>query len=141
MNGIYYRTIQRNEQTGETYFYISPLEPVGFAEDGLVKCYGIIGFYAYKMPIKLKGEYKDGIFLVDSESLPDDDRNDMEIVLNYVAQDDLTENQKNKILDFGNLFELADKNNAVDFFNNIKVDEKIAHRIIKKLQFLLYIII
>ena len=136
MNGIYYRTIQRNEQTGETYFYISPLEPVSFAEDGLVKCYGIIGFYAYKMPIKLKGEYKDGIFLVDSESLPDDDRNDMEIVLNYVAQDDLTENQKNKILDFGNLFELADKNNAVDFFNNIKVDEKIAHRIIKKLQFL-----
>ena len=73
---------------------------------------------------------------MDSESLPDDDRNDMEIVLNYVAQDDLTENLKNKILDFGNLFELADKNNAVDFFNNIKVDEKIAHRIIKKLQFL-----
>lgn len=136
MNGIYYKTIQRNEQTGETYFYISPLEPVSFAEDGLVKCYGKIGFYAYKMPIKLKGEYKDGIFLVDSESLPDDGRNDMEIVLNYVAQDDLTENQKNKILDFGNLFELADKNNAVDFFNNIKVDEKIAHRIIKKLQFL-----
>ena len=136
MNGIYYKTIQRNEQTGETYFYISPLEPVSFAEDGLVKCYGKIGFYAYKMPIKLKGEYKDGIFLVDSESLPDDDRNDMEIVLNYVAQDDLTENQKNKILDFGNLFELADKNNAVDFFNNIKVDEKISHRIIKKLQFL-----
>ena len=96
MNGIYYKTIQRNEQTGETYFYISPLEPVSFAEDGLVKCYGKIGFYAYKMPIKLKGEYKDGIFLVDSESLPDDDRNDMEIVLNYVAQDDLTENQKNK---------------------------------------------
>lgn len=98
MNGIYYRTIQRNEQTGETYFYISPLEPVSFAEDGLVKCYGIIGFYAYKMPIKLKGEYKDGIFLVDSESLPDDGRNDMEIVLNYVAQDDLTENQKIKYL-------------------------------------------
>ena len=78
MNGIYYKTIQRNEQTGETYFYISPLEPVSFAEDGLVKCYGKIGFYAYKMPIKLKGEYKDGIFLVDSESLPDDGRNDME---------------------------------------------------------------
>lgn len=57
MIGNYYKTIHRDENTGETEFLFSPEEKCSFAHKGLVKCKGIIGFYEEKMPLIINGRY------------------------------------------------------------------------------------
>lgn len=137
MRGIYYQTLSRDEATGVTEFYVSPTEEVPFVCDGLVRCKGQIGIYAYRMPVYLTGTYQDGVFQVTSDQVPDETEHDMRMLLEYLADGELTEAQKNRILDAGNLFETAKQKNAVDVLVALQIKQNTAKRIIKNIRFLL----
>ena len=87
MIGNYYKTIHRDENTGETEFLFSPEEKCCFAHKGLVKCKGIIGFYEEKMPLIINGRYDGEYFWVTEEYLPCTTEEDAEKLLKYFKPD------------------------------------------------------
>lgn len=131
MRGTYYQTIWRNGKTGETKFYFAPREPCDFAVDGLIVCVGNIGLYAYKMPLQLTGEYKNGVFRVETEKIPDESKEDSKTLLRYLSPE-LTPSQVNSIAQ-ENIFLHCEQTNALDHFTEAGIDRKTAKRLLNKL--------
>lgn len=141
MLGIYYKTLSRNCSTGETVFLITPKEVCSYAENGLLKCKGIIGIYSKDIPIEINGSYdeKQQVYIVTSDSVPTYTEENTFAILEYITSD-LTENQKEEIakISENNLFAFIDKSNAMDelvkiFCKNPK-SKRIAKQIIIKVR-------
>lgn len=84
MYGLYQQTISRKGTF--TIFTVQPLEYCEHAEDGIITCHGIVGYYDYKMPIALSGAFDDtGIFHVEEDRIPAGTEDEDRILLTYVA--------------------------------------------------------
>lgn len=66
MQGTYYKTLHRDELTGETDFLFSPLSYCPEAKDGLVTCRGCIAVYYYRLPLDLNGHFEGDVFITAS---------------------------------------------------------------------------
>lgn len=95
MYGTYYKTLSRNEYTGETKFLFAPTEPCEEAIDGMVTCVGRIGIYVYRMPLKIDGYFKEHIFYIEKEYLPSEREEDVIRILELFTNELTESNQKN----------------------------------------------
>ena len=68
MLGNYWKTISRNEQTGETVFYLKPELTSDYAdkEGGCIECHGRTDLYEKGAALDVEGEFKDGCLHVGS---------------------------------------------------------------------------
>lgn len=137
MFGIYYKTISRNYESGETVFLITPKEACPYAVDGLVRCRGKIGIYTKGIPLELNGTYSDGekTFIVTEETLTVHTKESTMDVIEYVAGN-LTDAQKEKLCELsGNdLFSFIEKPGIADILlNNVFKGSKKAGRLAKSL--------
>lgn len=96
MFGLYYKTIYRNQLTGETRFYIVPKVQCEHLNNGLLMCEGKIGIYLPNTPIEVIGEFKGNVYEVESDFIPYNTKENTISLLEY-ATDELTEKQKEKI--------------------------------------------
>lgn len=131
MKGLYYKTLSRNERTGETQFLFSPTEACPESRDGLILCVGNIGFYAYKIPLELEGSFHQGVFYVKNDTIPFDAEDGAEAILNY-ASDALTETQKQKIRAMGNLLDFIKQTGSVKAMEAMGIDKSSARALRKR---------
>lgn len=117
MLGIYYKTISRNWESGETIFLVTPREACTYAVDGLLKCCGRVGVYTKGIPLELEGTFdaNRGMYFVTSDTLTIKTEESTVELLDYITSD-LTEKQKEKICSVsGNdLFSFAEEKKAAD---------------------------
>lgn len=97
MIGKYYKTIERDEASGETIFELSLLEHCSYAEHGILKCKGKIDIFAFGLPLEINGEFQSPYFIVKSYTLFSKTIKGIESMLDYLYAD-LTETQKNEII-------------------------------------------
>ena len=96
MQGIYYKTIFRNQMTGETDFEIIPNETCEGLNNGVLSCHGIIGIYQENTPIEINGYLKDGIYETEKCFIPYKTKENVIHILQHVSKE-LTDNQIEKI--------------------------------------------
>lgn len=65
IEGLYYSAEKRNQKTGETLFFISPLQTCEHAVNGLLKCRGIIPVCEKGIPVVVKGYRKNDVFVTE----------------------------------------------------------------------------
>lgn len=65
IEGLYYSAEKRNQKTGETVFFISPLQSCEYAVNGLLRCRGAIPVCEKGMPVIVKGYEKEGLFITE----------------------------------------------------------------------------
>lgn len=95
MQGIYYKTLSRNEYSGETWFMFQPDTPCEQCIDGLVRCKGIIKPHTYKIPLTLIGHFDNDVFVVEEEKLSLTNKNTM---VNFILSvNNITSAQAQKI--------------------------------------------
>ena len=135
MIGNYYRTISRDEATGDTLFLFSPTEPCPYVKDGLLSCRGNIRIYSQGIPLEITGDYQNSYFHVTDCKIAVDTREGSRKVLEYVA--DLTEPQIQRLLDAcnGQVFELIGKPELLmEVLKRSKQKEKIVATILNRLK-------
>lgn len=114
MLGHYYRTLERDEATGDTRFLFAPTEPCPEARDGLLQCRGRIGIYAKGIPLCITGAWDGGSYAVTDARLSTDTREGSRQILDFVT--DLTETQMGQVLDAcnGQAFALLEQPEILD---------------------------
>lgn len=133
MNGIYLRTIKRDEKDGMTFFVISPTERCPQAKDGQLFCTGMIGFYHKQMPIHLEGHFgANDVFFVEKDELRKEPEADL-ILARYVDST-LSDAQLNKLLKLNGIFHVLEERNHYQVFYEILQDKKRTNAFIKKLK-------
>ena len=136
MLGLYYKTIFRNQETGETEFLITPTEVCEYATDGLLKCFGKIGLYLKNIPICVEGDFDGKRFVVTKDSIPYNTEENVIKILEFVTSD-LTETQKKNIAKTckNNIFDFVMQENAMstllDILDKSTKKEKLARKILK----------
>lgn len=139
MVGLYYKTIYRNQETGETEFLITPTEHCDYAVDGLLKCHGKIGLYLKNIPIAVEGDFDGKKFIVTKDTIPSNTEENVIKILEFITPD-LTEIQKQKIAEKANnnLFDFVMKNDAMntllDILSKSKTKEKLARKILRDIR-------
>lgn len=98
MQGIYYKTLFRNQKTGEAEFDIIPSEKDDNIEldDGILHCKGIIGIYSENTPIEVNGEYDGKFYKVSQCFIPYKTKENVKHILEHVTKE-LTDSQIEKI--------------------------------------------
>lgn len=138
---VYYKTVFRNNNTGETVFYVTPKETCTYATDGLLKCSGTISIYTRNVPIEIDGFFdsRRQLYIVTSDTISVKNEKHTITLLDYITSD-ITENQKKKIakLADNDLFSFIDKKDAATelmkvFQSNTKAS-RIAKLIINKVR-------
>lgn len=134
LTGIYEKTESRNEKTGYCIFQVSPSVFYPHAENGILHCEGMIGFYVKGTPISLTGEWKSGFFHVVKDSIPHSRKEDVVQILEYLTGE-LTLAQEEKIAEAAkpDLFAFVQSSNAKKIIENITQKEKLAQYLIKKI--------
>lgn len=97
MIGKYYKTIERDMSTGETVFELALLENCEYAHNGILTCKGIIGVYAYGMPLEVKGEFHTPYFHVTGYCIVSQTERGIRSMLEYLYED-FTEAQTEAII-------------------------------------------
>ena len=89
MRAAFYKAIWRNEESGEAEFLVQPAEACEYARDGLVRCRGNTGLYAYGMPLIIDGKYDTGqrVFVVKPQGVSIDQGETGEKILYYACPD------------------------------------------------------
>ena len=139
MLGTYYKTIERNEYTGETSFLFVPSESTDHMKNGLISCVGKIGVYAYKMPLQLEGRFAEDIFYVDKEYLPSGNKKQTVKFLEYLAPDLSTSKMESIANECqGDIFAFVKEKNCEErllkILNTCKQKEVLAKSIIRKVK-------
>lgn len=137
MFGNYYKTIKRDEGTGETTFLLSPTEHCPYAKDGLLLCCGRIGIYVSGIPLYVSGEYKNGTYQVTECMIPNNTKEGSRRVLNSIA--DLTDKQIEKIIEAcdGDVFQIFDHLDVLDHVYKTNGNKKrLIRTITSKLKYL-----
>lgn len=84
MYGLYQQTIARKDKA--TIFTVQPLEYCEHSKNGLITCQGTIGYYDYKMPIFLSGDFdENGILQVQENRFPIGTEDEDRMLLSYIA--------------------------------------------------------
>ena len=141
MNVVYYKTIFRNQKTGEADFYVVPKEQCSDAINGLLLCHGTIGIYMPKTPLEIQGLFYNGKFFVDECIIPYKTRENTIKLLEYVIGD-LSDTQISALADVigDDIFEFTNKVNCKDLLveamSRLKNKSKYAKTIINKINFL-----
>lgn len=114
MLGHYYRTLERDEATGDTDFLFAPTEPCPEARDGLLRCRGKIGIYARGVPLQVTGAWDGTAYGVTDARLSTDTREGSRQILDFLT--DLTKTQMEQVLDAcrGQVFSLLDEPGVLD---------------------------
>lgn len=131
---VYYKTVFRNNNTGETVFYVTPKETCTYAIDGLLKCSGTISIYTRNVPIEIDGFFDSGrqLYIVTSDTISVKNEKHTVALLDYITSD-ITENQKKKIakLADNDLFSFIDKKDAATELMKVFQSDTKASRIAK----------
>lgn len=131
---IYYKTVSRNWETGETTFLVTPKEVCQYTENGLLKCFGKIGIYTKGIPVEITGNYDSNkkLYIVSSDTLTIKTEENTFSILEYITGD-LTEIQKNKIATLCNndLFSFVLRKDAVELLADVFKGSKKAARVAK----------
>lgn len=98
--GKYYRTRIRDQATARTEFDLSYMrgDCRECCKDGLLRCNGHISVIGSGIPVKLTGEYKNGIFWVESYSFLNKEEYSAREMLRFLTDDELTEHQEMQIV-------------------------------------------
>lgn len=136
MIGKYYRTIERDEATGDTLFELSLLEFSPYAVNGLLKCKGKIEVLAFGIPIDIEGEFHFPYFVVKDYTLFSKTSQNAEIMLDYLYED-LSESQKKIIMGHINndILQLVENPSILDdALKRSKNKDQIKKEILQKLK-------
>ena len=102
LTGKYYRTIDRDEGTGDTVFEFTLLEMpewiIPLNQNGIVVCRGKIGIMASGIPLCLDGNVEAHIFDFNNYMFTDKTEVSAKAMLQYISDNELTDAQENKIL-------------------------------------------
>lgn len=114
MLGHYYRTLERDEATGDTRFLFEPAEPCPYVRDGMLLCRGRIGIYAKGIPLRIAGAWTGSEYALTDAGLSTDTREGSRQILDFVT--DVTENQMEQLLDAcgGQVFGLLEQPEMLD---------------------------
>ena len=99
--GVYLKTLQRDELTGETTFIFCPDEYYKNAQNGIIKCIGRIELYQKNAPIFIEGQYEEEVFKVKNSGYPNDSKKSCIQLLEYISND-FTEKEKETIAEICN---------------------------------------
>lgn len=134
MVGTYYKTIFRNQETGETKFYIVPSEPCPYVKNGLLLCYGKIGIYLKNTPICIEGSYESGVYVVNKDYIPVETKENVISILEYIS-DEFTEVQKEEIASVseGNIFAFVERPDCECILRNILKRSKKCEILIRRI--------
>ncbi len=72
IRGGFYKILKQDVETGVVRFTISPYFVYKETRDGLILCEGRLAMYQKDTPLLLKGEFKDGVFQVDTATCKDE---------------------------------------------------------------------
>lgn len=143
ITGKYYRTIYRDEATGETAFYFTVVDQVpeikSELENGLLKCRGKITILTSGIPLQLEGEVHDHHFKLESYSFLDRSPIMFSMMLEYLTGNELTEAQERKLSELSNNDILCIKKHPefVDkALSKSKTKDKLKNQILNKLNVL-----
>lgn len=120
MEGLYYKTVMRNQLTGYTRFYIVPNTKCEHLKNGLLLCEGQIGLYEQNTPIYITGSFQGDLYKVDNDYIPVDTEVSTINLLEYVTNE-LTECQMKKIASLCNndLFYFVEKKECFEKIKEI----------------------
>lgn len=95
----YYKTINRNERTGQTTFTASPLDYFEKAEDGIITCIGIVPIFNQGTPLEIDGKFQNDKYIISDCQILNHSRDNERLLIEYICND-LTNRQIEKIIDF-----------------------------------------
>ena len=97
----YYKTINRNEKTGQTTFTASSLDYCEKAEDGIITCVGVIPIFNQGTPLEIDGKFQKERYIITDCQILNHSRDNERLLIEYICND-LTDRQIEKIIDFCN---------------------------------------
>lgn len=128
LQGTYYKTLWRNEFSGDTQFLFCPASYCAEAKDGLVLCRGKIAVYHYRLPLAMDGHFEGSVFLVSSARA---DPAQTERMLEYLFEGSpLTDAEKRKALGCGDLLAFSREHGEAGWYG-ILGDKQKAHAAVR----------
>lgn len=137
MQGVYYKTVFRNQKTGEAEFDIIPDSVCENLDNGVLHCKGIIGIYSENTPIEIEGEFKAGFFYVNRCFVPYATKENTVHILRHISKE-LTDIQIEKIAEEakGDIFSFINSDYGIIFTARVlkrNVNDGYVTNIVKKI--------
>lgn len=138
MQGMYYKTLYRNQRSGEAEFEFIPNMQTDYLDNGVLHCKGVIGIYAPDTPLEIEGEWNGKVFVVNKCFIPFKTEENAKHILNHVAKE-MTDNQVDKIAKEckGDLFRFASSEYGLIYLATVlrrKSTDRYVINIIKKIR-------